>query len=196
MNLVRNDRPALLLVDIQKGFDNLDYWGGHRNNPYAEERASQLLEHWRLLNLPIFHIQHCSTIPTSMLHPSNPGNEIKDIVKPLEHETVIWKNVNSAFIGTNLRERLDDDNITCLVVVGMTTDHCISTTVRMAGNFGYDTLLVSDATATFDRISPHGQLFPASLIHETALTSLHGEFATVVTTNDVVKSLHGLKATR
>ncbi|HQQ83643.1 MAG TPA: cysteine hydrolase family protein [Cyclobacteriaceae bacterium] len=196
MNLVRNDRPALLLVDIQKGFDNLEYWGGHRNNPYAEERASQLLEHWRLLNLPIFHIQHCSTIPTSMLHPSNPGNEIKDIVKPLEHETVIWKNVNSAFIGTNLRERLDDDNITRLVVVGMTTDHCISTTVRMAGNFGYDTLLVSDATATFDRISPHGQLFPASLIHETALTSLHGEFATVVTTNDVVKSLHGLKATR
>ncbi len=196
MNLVCNDRPALLLVDIQKGFDNLEYWGGHRNNPYAEERASQLLEHWRLLNLPIFHIQHCSTIPTSMLHPSNPGNEIKDIVKPLEHETVIWKNVNSAFIGTNLRERLDDDNITRLVVVGMTTDHCISTTVRMAGNFGYDTLLVSDATATFDRISPHGQLFPASLIHETALTSLHGEFATVVTTNDVVKSLHGLKATR
>ncbi|HNP78732.1 MAG: cysteine hydrolase family protein [Cyclobacteriaceae bacterium] len=196
MKLVRNDRPALLLVDIQKGFDNLEYWGGHRNNPYAEERASQLLEHWRLLNLPIFHIQHCSTIPTSMLHPSNPGNEIKDIVKPLEHETVIWKNVNSAFIGTNLRERLDDDNITRLVVVGMTTDHCISTTVRMAGNFGYDTLLVSDATATFDRISPHGQLFPASLIHETALTSLHGEFATVVTTNDVVKSLHGLKATR
>lgn len=196
MNLVRNDRPALLLVDIQKGFDNLEYWGGHRNNPYAEERASQLLEHWRLLNLPIFHIQHCSTIPTSMLHPSNPGNEIKGIVKPLEHETVIWKNVNSAFIGTNLRERLDDDNITRLVVVGMTTDHCISTTVRMAGNFGYDTLLVSDATATFDRISPHGQLFPASLIHETALASLHGEFATVVTTNDVVKSLHGLKATR
>ncbi|HBK88899.1 MAG TPA: cysteine hydrolase [Cytophagales bacterium] len=196
MKLVRNDRPALLLVDIQKGFDNLEYWGGHRNNPYAEERASQLLEHWRLLNLPIFHIQHCSTIPTSMLHPSNPGNEIKDIVKPLEHETVIWKNVNSAFIGTNLRERLDDDNITRLVVVGMTPDHCISTTVRMAGNFGYDTLLVSDATATFDRISPHGQLFPASLIHETALTSLHGEFATVVTTNDVVKSLHGLKATR
>lgn len=196
MNFVRNERPALLLVDIQKGFDNLEYWGGHRNNPYAEERASQLLEHWRLRNLPIFHIQHCSTIPTSMLHPSNPGNEIKDIVKPLEHETVIWKNVNSAFIGTNLRERLDDDNITRLVVVGMTTDHCISTTVRMAGNFGFDTLLVSDATATFDRISPHGQLFPASLIHETALTSLHGEFATVVTTNDVVKSLHGLKATR
>lgn len=196
MNLVRTERPALLLVDIQKGFDNLEYWGGHRNNPYAEERASQLLELWRLRNLPIFHIQHCSTIPTSMLHPSNPGNAFKDIVKPLEHETVIWKNVNSAFIGTNLSERLDDDNINRLVVVGLTTDHCVSTTVRMAGNYGYDTLLVSDATATFDKRSPHGQLFPAALIHETALASLHGEFATVVSTNDVVKSLRGLNVTK
>jgi nicotinamidase-related amidase len=155
MNLVRNDRPALLLVDIQKGFDNLEYWGGHRNNPYAEERASQLLEHWRLLNLPIFHIQHCSTIPTSMLHPSNPGNEIKDIVKPLEHETVIWKNVNSAFIGTNLRERLDDDNITRLVVVGMTTDHCISTTIHRRSDFDQKIHIMED----FPRITPFSFVF-------------------------------------
>jgi nicotinamidase-related amidase len=91
--------------------------------------------------------------------------------------------VNSAFIGTNLKELLDNEKITKLVIVGLTTDHCVSTTARMAGNFGFDTFLVSDATATFNKKGIDGQNFSAELIHETALASLNGEFATVVTTD-------------
>jgi nicotinamidase-related amidase len=90
--------------------------------------------------------------------------------------------VNSAFIGTNLKELLDNEKITKLVIVGLTTDHCVSTTARMAGNFGFDTFLVSDATATFNKKGIDGQNFSAELIHETALASLNGEFASVVTT--------------
>jgi nicotinamidase-related amidase len=183
MSISKSDRPALILIDIQKGFDNIEYWCGQRNNLDAENNAGELLNFWRNNQLPIFHIQHCSSIPTSLLNETNKGNEFKDIVKPVGEEPIIKKNVNSAFIGTDLKERLDNEKITKLVIVGLTTDHCVSTTTRMAGNFGFDTFLVSDATATFNKKGLDGQNFSAELIHETALASLNGEFATVVTTD-------------
>ena len=183
MTISKTDRPALILIDIQKGFDNIEYWGGQRNNPNAEENASELLRLWRENNLPVFHIQHCSSNPASPLNETNAGNEFKDLVKPLNNEPVIKKNVNSAFISTNLKEQLDNAKITKLVIVGLTTDHCVSTTTRMAGNFGFDTFIVSDATATFNKKGLEGQNYSAELIHETALASLNDEFATVVTIN-------------
>ncbi len=189
MNISKSDRPALILIDIQKAFDNIDYWGGQRNNLNAEINASVLLNIWRNNNLPVFHIKHCSSSPTSLLNENNKGNEFKDIVKPIDGETIIKKNVNSAFIGTNLKDQLDNEKITKLVIVGLTTDHCVSTTTRMAGNFGYNTFLVSDATATFNKRGLGGQNFSAELIHETALASLNEEFATVVTTEFLRNSI-------
>jgi len=189
MSISKSDRPALILIDIQKGFDNVDYWGGQRNNLDAEKNAGELLKHWRKNELPIFHIQHCSSMPTSLLNKTNKGNEFKDVVKPVGEEPIIKKNVNSAFIGTDLKERLDNEKITKLVIVGLTTDHYVSTTTRMAGNFGFDTFLVSDATATFNKKGLDGQNFSAELIHETALASLNGEFATVVTTDFLKKNI-------
>lgn len=185
-------RPALILVDIQKGFDNVDYWGGQRNNPFAEQNASKLLVVWREKAFPVFHIRHCSSNPSSLLHEESPGNEIKELVKPLGNEVVISKNVNSAFIGTHLKDLLEKNGIRQLVIVGLTTDHCISTTVRMAGNFGFDVYLVSDATATFNKKGIDGQNYSAEIIHETALASLNKEFATIVTTEFLLKSLQEL----
>jgi len=183
MNISKTDRPALILVDIQKGFDNIEYWGGQRNNPDAEENAGELLRLWRKHQLPIFHIKHCSSNPDSLLNEANEGNEFKDLVKPINSEPIIKKSVNSAFIGTDLKEQLDNLKITKLVIVGLTTDHCISTTTRMAGNLGFDTFLVSDATATFNKKGPEGQNFPAELIHAISLASLNNEFATIITTD-------------
>ena len=182
MSISGLDRPALILVDIQKGFDDLEYWGGQRNNPEAEENASDLLQLWREYKLPIFHIQHCSLNPKSLLHESSRGNHFKHLVKPIGNEPIIKKNVNSAFIGTDLKEQLDNLKITKLVIVGLTTDHCISTTTRMASNLGFDTFLVSDATATFNRKGLEGQNYPAELIHAITLASLNDEFARIVTT--------------
>src|ERR1700740_1669662 len=180
------DKPALLLIDIHYGFDDIPYWGGERNNPGAETNAKKLLGLWRELQLPVFHIQHCSVEAASPLRPDHPGNRIKDMVKPLPGEPVIKKTVNSAFIGTDLKERLDAQGIRALVISGLTTDHCISTTTRMAGNLGYETFLVSDATATFNKTGVNGEQFPAELIHQTALASLNGEFATVLTTGELI----------
>lgn len=181
------EKIALIIIDWQKGFDDYAYWGGNRNNPNAEKNSRLILDRWRSLKLPIFHVKHNSTNPKSKLAPGQPGNEIIDIVKPLKGEPLIEKNVNSAFIGTDLKQRLDEQKIKSLVIIGIQTDHCVSTTARMAGNLGYDTLVVSDATATFDRVSPGGEKIPAALVHQVNLTSLNNEFATVLTTQELLK---------
>ena len=178
---LRNRNPALILIDIQKAFLDEEYWGGNRNNKNAEIICGDILNRWRELNLPLFHIRHSSTSLKSKLHPSNNGFEFNENVAPIENEPIITKDVNSAFIGTDLKEQLDKSNINTLVIIGITTNHCVSTTTRMAGNFGYETYLISDATATFDRIGINGEKYDAETIHLTTLASLNEEFATVWT---------------
>lgn len=178
MNL-REKKPALILVDVQKAFLDENYWGGNRNNKNAEIICGKILERWRELNLPVFHIRHSSTHPDSILNAENSGFEFNENVLPNGNETIITKHVNSAFIGTDLKERLDHLGIGTLVIVGITTNHCVSTTTRMAGNLGYETYLISDATAAFDRIGINGEKYDAEIIHLTTLANLNGEFATV-----------------
>lgn len=189
MNINIDNKTALLLIDIQKGFNDVDYWGGGRNNNDAEQNAAKLLGLWREKNMPIFHIKHCSTEDGSILEESNAGNEFMDIVKPEQDEAVIKKNVNSAFIGTDLKQRLFSEGIKKVVIVGLTTDHCVSTSARMAGNLGFETYLVSDAIATFDKVGVDGTKYSAQLIHDTALASLNQEFATIVNFEDILHKL-------
>lgn len=184
-----NQLYALLLIDIQKGFEDLEYWGGRRNNPDAELKAGQLLTHWRQKGWPVFHAMHNSTNPNSPLVKGKVGNPIQDVVAPIDGEPVFEKNVNSAFIGTGLEELLRKQGIQRLVIAGMTTEHCISTSVRMAANLGYEVWLVADACACFDTIGPNGKLFPAQLIHEVELAALDGEFAKVVNLEHILKQM-------
>ena len=131
--------PALILVDIQKAFLEKDYPGLIRNNEDAEFICGKILKKWRILDLPIIHVRHSSNNAESKLHKSRPGFEFNDYVKPKADEIILKKNVNSAFIGTDLKSILDRSNTKVVIIVGMTTNHCISTTVRMSGNFGYET---------------------------------------------------------
>jgi nicotinamidase-related amidase len=186
MNNAMPANPALIVIDIQEGFDVIDYWGGERNNPNAENNAVLLLEHWRKNNLPLFHINHNSVNPASPLHPTSPGNKVKDEVKPLPGETLTRKNVHSAFIGTNLKEQLDAQNITTVVIAGLTTDQCVSTTARMASDYGYNTYVVADASATFRKKDLHGNYIDAETIHQANLASLQKGFATVLDTKKLL----------
>jgi nicotinamidase-related amidase len=181
------ENAALLIIDVQKGFDH-QIWG-HRNNPNAEDNISRLLALWRKTKRPVIHVQHMSVNPQSPLYPGQIGNEIKDAVKPLPEETLIEKSVNSAFIGTNLEERLKGSGIDTIVLVGLTTNHCVSTTARMSGNLGFQTYVVSDATATFDRKGPSGKLYDAVEMHAVGLTELNEEFATIVDTQTLLDLL-------
>ena len=181
--------PALLLVDIQKAFLEKDYPGLIRNNEHAEFICGKILKKWRTLDLPIIHVRHSSTNPESKLHKSRPGFEFNDYVTPLENEMVLTKEVNSAFIGTNLENILIKSHIDTLVIVGMTTNHCISTTVRMSGNLGFDTYLISDSTACYNTKGMNGEIIPCNTIYNSALASLQEEFATVIDSKELFDNL-------
>ena len=177
--------PALLLVDIQKAFLEKDYPGLIRNNEHAEFICGKILKKWRTLDLPIIHVRHSSTNPESKLHKSRPGFEFNDYVTPLETEMVLTKEVNSAFIGTNLENILIKSHIDTLVIVGMTTNHCISTTVRMSGNLGFDTYLISDSTACYNTKGLNGEIIDCNTIYNSSLASLQEEFATVIDSKEL-----------
>lgn len=178
---------ALLVIDVQKGFDD-PRWGS-RNNPDAERNLARLLEAWRRTGRPVLHTRHMSRNPSSPLFPGQPGNEIKEIVAPVAGEPVLPKSVNSAFIGTDLEQRLRKAGITTVAVTGITTSYCVSTTARMAANLGFQTYVVSDATATFDVTGPDGRRYPAQVMHEVGLAELHDEFATIVDTDSLLGCL-------
>lgn len=179
---------ALVLIDIQQGLRDDTYWGP-RNNPDAETNAGQLLAAWRSLRMPVVHIHHNSVNPASPLRPGHPGNAPAPEVAPGPGEQVFTKTVNSAFIGTGLEQWLRQRGIGRLVIAGLTTNHCISTSVRMAGNLGFSPLLVEDACAANDRTGPDGRTWTAEVIHAVSIASLHDEFAEIATTDDVLASL-------
>jgi nicotinamidase-related amidase len=183
-----SSNAALILIDVQKAWDDPGLKAG-RNNPDAERRMAELLAAWRRAGRPVIHVRHDSAFPNSLFRRGKPGNEIKDEVKPMAGEPVISKNVNSAFIGTGLERRLKRAKVDEVVITGITTDHCVSTTARMAGNLGFKTLVVSDATAAHDRMGINGEMYSAQLIHETSVASLSGEFAEVVDSKELLKKL-------
>ena len=186
-----NKYCALLLIDGQQAF--LDKRFGPRNNLNAEKQMSTLLNTFRHYQLPVIHVQHLSNDKDSLFQPGSSAVAFQACVQPLDTEKIIQKHVNSAFIGTDLHDYLQQEDIHTLVIAGLTTPHCVATTVRMSGNLGYETYLVSDATTAFDLVDFNGDILPAELVHHVSLATLHGEFATVIETENVLQLLKQLE---
>ena len=179
-----SSESALLVIDVQQGMDNPRL--GKRNNPDAEKRIADVIAAWRAAGKPVIHVQHDSVEPQSELRPDRPGNAVKPEGKPIEGEPVFRKNVNSAFIGTNLESYLRERGIDSLVMVGLTTEHCVSTSARMAANLGFGVTIVADATAAFEHKGYDGKHYSAEEVHNVELANLNREFATIRESRDVV----------
>jgi nicotinamidase-related amidase len=180
---------ALVVIDVQHAFDEWEAAGQRRNNPQAVARIADLLAAFRAAGAPIFHIRHQGTRPGSSFFPGGTGYPVKEEAKVCDGEPVIVKRVNGAFIGTDLETRLRAAGIGTLVICGATTNHCVETTTRMAGNLGFDARLVRDATWTFDRTGPDGDVHSAEAIHAMTLANLNGEFARIVTASEAIAAL-------
>jgi nicotinamidase-related amidase len=167
---------ALVVIDVQKAFDDAAHWG-RRNNPACEANVEALIEAWRAAGRPIVFVRH---------EFETHDWDFKDTITG-DPDLLVSKTVHSAFYGSpDLDGWLRSRGLDAFAVCGITTDHCVETTARMGGDLGYDVLVVLDATHTFDRTALDGRVISADELARATAASLHEEFATVVSTSDLV----------
>lgn len=178
---------ALIVIDVQKGFDEAEFWGP-RNNSSCESNIAVLISRWRERQFPVVFVRHDSKLPGSPLFPNAVGNSFKDVVDGTP-DLLISKSVNSAFLGTpDLHEWLQDRKIESVAICGITTNHCCETTARFAGNLGYETYFIIDATHTFDRKALDGTIITAEELSKVTAANLQDEFAKVLATKEIVEA--------
>ena len=178
-------RTALVVVDVQQGFED-PVWG-RRNNPACDDNIAALVRHWSEEGRLLVHVRHDSSDPASPLHPDSPGNALKAYVAAVEPDLLVTKRVNSSFHGRpDLDGWLRGAGVDGFVVCGITTNHCCETTARVGANLGHRVLFALDATRTFDRAAPDGSLVSADELARVTGANLHGEFAEVVTTAELL----------
>lgn len=182
-------RTALLVIDVQQAFAERDAAGASRNNPGAELNIQALLGGFRLAGAAIFHIRHASRQEDSGFRRERPGFAVQPFAAERPGEAVIVKEVNSAFIGTDLEARLRGRGLDHLVICGATSNHCVETTTRMAGNLGFAPFLVRDACWAYDRQGIDGEIYRAEDVHRMTLANLAGEFADITTTEQVLRAI-------
>ena len=176
---------TLILIDQQKGIHHPRL--GRRNNPHAEERIAELLARWRETARPVIHVQHLSRSPDSVFWPEQSGVDFQERFMPLPGERLIQKQVPDAFCGTMLEAGLREAGIEQLIIVGVATNNSVESTARTAGNLGFDTWVAQDACYTFDKVDFFGEPHSAEEVHAMSLGNLHGEYATVVSTAEILK---------
>jgi len=176
---------ALIVVDVQNGFDDADFWGP-RNNPSCEANIVRLIDAWRSKSWPIVFVKHNSAKPTSPLAQGTDGNDLKPMITG-EPDLLIEKQVHSAFYGEpDLKAWLDGHGITGVAIAGIQTNMCCETTARMASDLGYKLQFVEDATHTFDVADSTGTVFAAGDIARYTALTIAADFGRVVTTSELV----------
>lgn len=180
---------ALLLIDVQVGVNDFRHWGGEngrRNNPDAESKMLALLSEFRDVGRAVAFTRHNSREAASPLKFALPSGAQLPGFELIASDIVVEKDVNSAFIGTSMEIQLRRAGIKRLVVVGFFTNFCVETSVRMAGNMGFDTYLVEDACATTNRVGPDGTDHDPETVHRMAVATMHGEFCTAISARDAL----------
>jgi nicotinamidase-related amidase len=171
-------RTALLVIDMQRDFVERGGFGellGNDVTPLrrAVEPTRRVLEAFRRARLSVIHTREghrpdLSDCPPSkrargrlktgigdpgpmgrVLVRGQHGHGIIDELSPLPGEPVIDKPGKGAFYATDLDLILRDQGIRGLVVTGVTTEVCVSTTVRDANDRGYECLILEDCVASY-----------------------------------------------
>jgi nicotinamidase-related amidase len=182
------DRAVLLPTDMQQAFNSAPW--PRRWNSDVDANGLALLAAWRSAGRPIIHVRHDSVQPGSTLAPGTPGNAFRPGFEPLDGEQLVTKSVNSAFIGTDLSYRLKQLGAKHVVAFGISTDMCVSTTVRTGANLGWDMILVPDACDCFDLPDGRRGTIAAEDVQRAHVATLAFEFCRTLSTAEVT----GLRA--
>ena len=179
------DRAVLLPIDMQQAFDGPEW--PPRWNADLDSNGLALLSAWRASGRPIIHVRHDSVQPGSSLAPGWPGNAFRPGFEPKPGEPLVTKSVNSAFIGTDLDLRLKRLGAKHVVTFGLSTDMCVSTTVRTGANMGWDMILVPDASDCFELPDGNGGTIPAIEVQRAHVATLAFEFCRTFATEELTK---------
>lgn len=179
------NHSVLLSIDMQQAFD-CPPWPC-RWNDKVDANGLALLAAWRLRGQPIIHVRHDSVQPGSTLAPTSSKNAFRPGFGPKGNEILVTKSVNSAFIGTDLEARLRELNAKHVVAFGISTDMCVSTTVRMGANLGWDMILAPDACDCFDLPCPYGgPWIRAEQVQAVHVATLAFEFCRIFSTEELL----------
>jgi nicotinamidase-related amidase len=183
MDILAN--AVLIIIDMQQGIQHPRL--GRRNNPEADANMLHLLQSWRSSQRPVIHVRHFSRTPTSVFWPGQSGVEYQLPFLPLSGEAELQKQVPDAFCGSPLEQWLRADSVSQLVIVGVATNNSVESTARSGGNLGFEVIVAHDACFTFDQADFFGTPHSAEEVHAMSLGNLHGEYATVLSTRDILK---------
>lgn len=181
-------KEALLVIDVQRGF--LHPKQPERNNIGAEENMKKIMDLFRRTGREVIHIQHIGTDPGSFFYEEE-NTRFQEGFEPVDGEKVFTKKVNSAFIGTDLLGYLHEREIEVLTIIGCTLPHCVSTTTRMAANYGFKVSLVEDACVTFALKDEKGDFLDPKEIHRYHVAALRDEFASIICTGKMMEEESG-----
>lgn len=171
-------RTALVLIDMQRDFIEPGGFGETLGNDVSLLEAivpatQRTLEAWRTAGGLVVHtreahkpdLSDCPPAKRNRGNPSlrigdvgpmgrilvmgEPGNQIIEVLAPVEGEIVVDKPGKGAFYATGLHEMLKRRGITHLLFGGVTTEVCVQTSMREANDRGYDCLLLEDCTESY-----------------------------------------------
>lgn len=179
--------PALIIIDMQKGMAKAA--AGERNNPQAEANIAELLALWRAAGAPVIHVRHISRTAGSPFWPGQDGAEFQEALQPLSCEHVVEKSIPDAFTQSGLERWLRVRGIVKLVIVGVSTNNSVESSARSAGNLGFCTAVISDATYAYGMLDYAGTPRSAADVHAMALANLQSDYAAVLSTAQARKLL-------
>lgn len=171
---------TVLLVDVQASFTARPCWSTAELPAYLEATA-RLLTGAQAGGLPIVQVFHTDGPD----RPDNPFSHASGLIRPLpdlpafKPALVVEKHRHSALVGTGLGDWLRARGLRRLIVAGIRTEQCCETTTRHASDEGWEVDYVTEATLTFDMVSPAGKRITATQLRERTETVLSGRFATV-----------------
>jgi nicotinamidase-related amidase len=176
LSLPRLSDACLVLIDLQN-----EYVAGPIALPEANAaiaNAAKLLERARAGGASVFHIAHKGR-PGGLFDRTAERGATVTALAPLAGEPVIEKELPNAFAGTDLQARLAATGRKNIILAGMMTHMCISSTARAALDLGFRATIDADSCATRDLPDGRGGTIAAATIHEVALAELSDRFAII-----------------